>query len=347
MAGNSQLIQLKKELRAKKLHNIYLFYGEEAYLREKYLHDLMALIPDGGFPEFNRVTFVNRSFTRDDVSDAVESFPMMSEKKLIYFNDSHLFITKDDAVAKKPDEDEKVFWKNILKSPPADTIIIFNETSVDKKSAIYKAVAKSGFVIEFSYMQERDLTEWTLKQCLDAKVKLKKENAQLLVSLCDSGLSNIKNELDKLFSYCKDEITRNDIERVVSKPLQYRIFDLTDGILNGSTLSVLTVLNDLKTQNEPSFGTLYLLYSTFNRILKAQALKSAGKTYAEITSELGCHRFVAEKSIGYAQKIPSQVLIQLVSRVSDIDMEIKEGTVSDRDALEKYVLDAVHLMHST
>ena len=342
MAGNSQLIQLKKDIKEKKLHNIYLFYGEEAYLKEYYINQVTELIPDGGYPEFNRISFKLHNFSTEDISDAVESFPFMSDKKLIYFSGSGIFSSKGEKI----NDTEKQFWVNVFKSLTDDTILIFNETDIDKRGSVYKAAAKKGFVIEFSYMKESDLVNWVLKQSLDNKYKIDKRDIEYLVSLCDDGLSNLKNELDKLFSYCDDKIiSRHDIDRIVSKPLQFRIFDLTDGILDGNTSAVVSVLNELNTQNEPAFGTLYLLFSTFNRILKAKVLAENHTPYAEIVQRLGVHKFIAQKSIEYAQRISEKTLVKIVSAVSELDLAIKEGRLSDRAALEKYVFDAVALIN--
>ena len=47
--------------------------------------------------------------------------------------------------------------------------MIFDETSVDKRSALYKAAAKVGTVVEFTYLSEADLVTWVVKQFLQRK----------------------------------------------------------------------------------------------------------------------------------------------------------------------------------
>ncbi len=70
---------------------------------------------------------------------------------------------------------KKEFWTEKFKRISDDTVVIFDETAVDKRSALYKAAAKVGSVVEFTYLSEADLVTWVVKQFLNAKRRFQKK----------------------------------------------------------------------------------------------------------------------------------------------------------------------------
>ena len=148
---NGNLLKLKKQLKEGILAPLYVFYGEEDYLREMYVNRVKDCVPDGGFPDFNHIKIEGRDVAFSEYDDAWESFPMMTDKKLIHIKDSGIFQLKsgkDEAST----EEKKEFWTEKFKRISDDTVVIFDETAVDKRSALYKAAAKVVTVVEFTYL---------------------------------------------------------------------------------------------------------------------------------------------------------------------------------------------------
>lgn len=339
---NDALINLKNRLKEGILSPLYVFCGEEDFLRDMYVKRVIDCVPDGGFPEFNHIKLEGKDVPFSEYDDAWESFPMMTDKKLIHIKNSDIFSMKraEKGEVTASGEEKKEFWTEKLKRISDDTVVIFDEMNVDKRSALYKAAAKAGEVIEFEYLSEADLVTWVVKQCLNAKKKISKENAYYLITLCDPGLNNVNNELQKLMEYCDTEILRSDIERVVSKSMQVIVFELTDAIMAGNTARAMATLSDLKTVRENPFTMLYLLLSNFEKLLHTKLMQGASQS--EIASELKVAPFIARKYMDSASHFSLDALKWMVRRVAEIDFEIKEGKVSDWTALEQYVMECVY-----
>ena len=336
---NDDLLKLKKQLKDGILAPLYVFYGEETFMRDMYVGRVSEQVPDGGFPEFNHIVLNGADIPFSDYDDAWESFPMMAEKKLIHIKDSGIFSPKRTTGGPSTEE-KKEFWSEKFKRISDDTVVIFDESSVDKRSALYKAAAKAGTVVEFTYLSDADTVTWVIKQCLDAKKRISKENAYYLITLCDPGLSNINNELQKLLDFCDEEIYKSDIDRVVSKSMQVIVFELTDAIMAGNTQKAMAVLTDLKTVKENAFTLLYLMFSSFEKMLHAKLMQ--GYSQGEIASELGISPYIARKYIDGARGFSENALVWMVRRVAEIDLEIKEGRIDDWSALEQYVMECIH-----
>ena len=210
-SSGTSITELKNELSQGKLRPIYLFYGEEGYIKRTYEKKITDMVPDGGFPEFNHLKFEGTDTALSDYDDAWESFPMMTDKKLIIIRDSKIF--------KKANEETKEFWLEKFKRVSQENVVIFNESEIDKRGVLYKALQKTGMAVEFNYQSESDLVTWVNRQALNAKVKMSKDTAAYLVACVDPGLSNLTNEFNKLLSFCDGEITKSDVDRVVSKAM--------------------------------------------------------------------------------------------------------------------------------
>lgn len=338
---NDNLLKLKKQLSDNALSPLYVLYGEEEFLRELYVSRIIEKVPDGGFPEFNHITINGADAPFSEYDNAWEVFPMMTDKKLIHIKNSDIFLSKRSSSGGSSTEEKKEFWSEKFKRIADDTVVVFDETSVDKRSALYKAAAKAGVVVEFAYQSEADLVTWIIGRCLKAKKKISKENAYYLVTLCDPGLGNINNELGKLLDFCSDEIYKTDIDRIVSKSMQVIVFELTDAIMAGNTGKAIATLTDLKTVRESAFNLLYLLLASFEKMLHAKLLQ--GLSQNEIASELGVSPYIVRKYIDGAKGFDEDALTWMVRRVAELDMAIKEGRAEEWAALEQYVMECIHM----
>ena len=220
---------------------------------------------------------------------------MMTDKKLIHIKDSGIFQLKsgkDEAST----EEKKEFWTEKFKRISDDTVVIFDETAVDKRSALYKAAAKVGTVVEFTYLSEADLVTWVV-----------------------------------------------NIDRVVAKSMEVIVFELTDAIMLGNTQKAMETLADLKTVKENVFTLIYLMLSTFEKMLRVKLMNGASQ--AEVASGIGVPLLVARKYINSAKGFSEDSLVWMLRRVAEIDLAIKEGRVEEWNALEQYVAECIYRSH--
>lgn len=319
--------ELKKQIGANDIKQVYIFCGEEKYLAEFYLEKLLKIIPDGGLAEFNRMVVEDAKTPTEDIVDYAETYPMMSEKKTL--------IMRDTGVFKSASEEMKKLWLKIFSDFPEYLHVIFVETEIDKRSAIYKSAAAKGCVVEFAKLSPVDAVTWIERRFLKEKKKIKKETAAYLVDICGSDLSILKNETDKLVDFCDEEVTRSDIDRVVSKTLNVRVFEMTDAVMNHDADTALKILSDMKTVKESAFKILYILFGTFDKMLCAQLMLKEGETSDTIAKKLKIPPFIAKK---YMKKsFEEKFLADSVMKIAQTDLDIKEGRCDEWTALESFV----------
>ena len=134
---------------------LYLLTGEEIYLMEHYLHELTNAVTGGEADDFNSMV-VSREHTDEmSIYSFVESYPFMCDRKVL--------IIRNTGILKKATEEEKKYFPKLLESIPDYCVIIFYEPELDKRSAIYKAICKYGYVAEFPLQKGVALTNWVAK----------------------------------------------------------------------------------------------------------------------------------------------------------------------------------------
>ena len=319
--------ELKKNINEKAFKPVYLLFGEEDYLVELYLKRLSEAVDDGGMSDFNRFIAEDAKTPVSEISDFIDTYPMMSEKKLL--------IMRNTGILKSANEEVKSFWTHQLEDIPEYMVIVFAEKEADKRSMIYKAINKAGAVTEFAHLSPADTVTWAERQALAAKRKISKEKAEYLVEVCGEGLENLKNEIDKLLDYCDEEIMRSDIDRLVSKSLNVRVFEMTDAVMAHDADKALKILSDMKTVKESAYNILFTLFSTFDKMLYAGLLLREGENAEGIARKLKVPPFIARK---YMKKSFSEdFLIDCVCAAAQIDLAVKNGETDDWTALEQFV----------
>lgn len=331
----NSFLTLKQQLKSGKTGNLYLFFGEEVFIKDTYTKYMQNLVPDDGFADFNRI-FLDGKTAIEKIDDAIDAFPVMSEKKIIVVKDSGIFKARTDG-----GEEAREFWQERLKNLPDFVIVIFDEQEVDKRSALYKTVQKSGLAVEFNYLESYELVAWIVREAQKSGKKISKSAAEYLLSLCDAGLSNVKNELDKLINYCGDEIYQSDVEKVVSRPLSVVIFDITDAILKKNRDEAVKILLKLQENKVSAFNILYLLSSNFDKLLRCKLLLAEGASPDVIAAKIKLSPYVTRKYISDCKGFSEDFLIARICKTAEFDLAIKQGVTDEQTALMQYVFEAM------
>ncbi len=332
-AKEDSFLKLKQQIKNGETGNLYLFFGDEIFVKNMYLEKMKSLIPDGGFADFNSIYLEAADMTPDKVDDALNSFPMMADKKLV--------VVKDSGVFKSASQEIKDFCQERLSDVPDYVLLIFDEREVDKRSITYKAVAKHGLPVEFAYMKDYEVSAWVVREVQKTGKKISKDSADYLVAMCDAGIANVKNELDKLINYSDGEIYRSDIDKVVSKPMGIVVFEITDALIAGNGDKAMEVVLRMRENRESAFNILYLLSSAFDKMLYCKLMLSEGASYDGIASKLKLAPFIVRKYIDGAKQFSEEFLTERVMKTAECDLAIKQGETDEWNALLQYIFECI------
>lgn len=329
------LTKLKNDLKAGQIDKLYVFHGSEAYMKNYYLKQLMKTLVDDNFREFNLQIFEGNRVTPEQLSNAIDSYPAMAERKLIIINDLDLFKlpsafkdTLPEILSDLPDYVCLVFYYDII------------EFKQDKRLKINNILEKTGCFVEFSPLDRHDLVPWIKRRAKDLGKHIDDETCDYLVFVCGSLMTNLITEIEKAGAHSvTNAITKVNIDAVCTKVLDAVVFDLTDSIASGNFHKALEILNDLLMQK----NDIIMLFSAICRHI--QRLYSAKLAEHEQRGERFMLDLLGTRSSYYVNKILISVknsnlswLRKAVLLCGETDVSLKSANIDRQKTVELALL---------
>ncbi len=317
----------KTKLASDNLSGIYIFTGEEKYARKSAVDVLRKKFEDFGFPEFNIEVFEEKAATVEAIRAYAESFPVMSEYKLAIIKNSGIFKTATDEM--------KNFWQNLTEQFPEYLAVVFDEDNIDGRSALIKKMKPAGIYAEFNYKTPAELAAWCGKLFSTEGISVSEGVLEQLVFSCDDGMENLKNETEKLISYCGDKktVTAEDVSLIVRKSLKSRMFDMLDAISEKRAMQAYEMLGELKVCKESPVKITAMMGRHLSQLLKTALLLDENR-YGEIATELGIRPYFVKKYVEQAKASGTDRLAVMSAKCLETDFAIKSGKTDDWTAVE-------------
>lgn len=308
------------DINSKNFKSLYLITGEEIFLEEYYLKSLINTITDNSPDDFNTMTISRDTVDEMAITSFINSYPLMCDKKIL--------IIRNTGILKKATEDEKRFLPKILADIPDYAVIIFYENETDKRNAIYKAIEKNGYVAEFPFQKGSALTAWVTKILKANKKQMSAENIEHLIASCNPGMINIKCELEKLMCYKKENpvITRQDIDILVNKSVESKVFEMAEDIAKGNTKSAQKKLNDMKALGLKPLEILPAVFSKFSNYRKIKTLEKL--PISQIAAKTKSRDFFVKKDLQIIKSITEKQINNVIFLCQQADNNVKTG-ISD------------------
>ena len=118
---------LNEDLKTGQFKQIYLLYGEEAYLKKQYKDRFVkAMLPEGD--TFNYSYYEGKGVNPKEIIDLAETMPFFAERRLIVLENTGFLKNACPDLA------------DYVKQMPETTNMIFVEEELDKRGKLYKAI---------------------------------------------------------------------------------------------------------------------------------------------------------------------------------------------------------------
>lgn len=329
----AELKKLKDDITSGEIANLYIFHGEESYLKNHYVKQLEKLC-ESPFPEFDSVRIDGDTVTADSFRDAIESLPMGGGKKIVEIYDYPLFgsgALKEclpEMIGELPDYICLIFVFEALEFKP------------DKRLTLYKTISKAGEIIEFKRADVRELIPWLKRRFSSLGKEISNADAERMLFICGGLMTNLVTEVEKIAAGTKgNTVTASDIEKMASRSLEAGIFDLTDRISEGLFDKALLVLRDLLDMKNAPVSIVSMLTKHFRRLYGAKLGMQGGLSTDEITKLLGFNSsYPAKIAMRSAQRMQIKKLRLAQKLCLDADIALKSNNSDDQRTLELLLL---------
>lgn len=324
--------ELRKELSEGKAGNLYVFHGEETYLRDRSLEEMKALLLTGGLDDFNYHTLTGKDVTLERLHQLVDAIPMMSERTMVVVIDYDM------------DKGDREGLIELLSDLPEYVCLIFVydviEYKPDNRSKLPKLVKEKGKVVNFLRQDQARLGKWVAVRFQALGHEIGKADAEYLIFRCGDLMTGLISEIGKVGAYAKAQrITRQDIDAVTTPQLDAVIFNLTDAIAAGNFDRAFSVLGELLQMQEPAIKLLAALGKQLRQLYTARLALEERKSLSWYMEMWGVRReFQAQKLMQSARKFSLEWYRWALLRCEEADLALKSTGADGQEVLIELLL---------
>jgi len=324
------------DIKNKQLDKLYLFHGQENYVKEQALNQLVQMLVPSELKHLNYQALDGATVSADDIINACETLPFMSDRRLVVVKDLSPLLQGGRTTL---DEDK---LKNYLPRIPDTTCLVFYcEGQINRRKALFTTVSQIGIVIEFELLKPEEISTWVRSVLKRHGKHMDLAALQHYINIAGNRLEDIYNDLLKLIAYTgdKDTITSDDINKVVAPAAEYTVFQLVEAIGTMKVDQALTFLDKLLSEGENVFSLLAMIARQVRIIFQCKGYTQKGLSGKEIAQKLGIHPYVAKKCLEQSRYFTLEQLRMGLDECLKADYNIKSGKMQQRLGIEMLIIN--------
>lgn len=313
-----EIERIKESVARGNISAVHLWYGEDRFLIQEGLKVLKSFYfmsdPSGSGIE---------QVSAKELSPAA----IIERANTMSFFANRLVIVEDVTYFQDGQTADLEPFLDYFANPNPSTCLLFIAESVHRGRKFYKALDKTGEIMEFSAPKKPQ--EWLAWVQSELKARDKAMDSQVISQFIEwtghhTGV--LYQELDKLIIYVGDrqKITAEDIKAITPRSIETSIFDLLDAVASRSSAKALQALREVLLK-EPALKVLALLVRQVRLLLGCDSLRRHGGNIAEAPSQLGISPYEAQKVWQQANKLSTKQLSKALSECLNTDLALKTG----------------------
>ena len=311
------------------LKPVYLIYGSEELLlerAEKRLHDRLAAVAD---LDFNYETFDGASASADDVVNAANTMPFLSERRLVIVRN----VDKLDTASLER-------LAAYAKDPAPYTCLVLVATKIAKNSKLYRAVAAGGVAYEYAAPKRNEYAGEVAKLLRERGKTIAAPAAQLLVDIVGRDLRRLDVEAAKLATYVADadRVSADDVKAVAAASAEASVFELSDAVGERDVTRALRVLRRLLDAGETPLGVEAMLARHVRALIGAHALADRGVSPDAMAPEIGMAPWQARNAAKQASRYEPKELTVALGGLAAAEEEMKTSPTDAGLVIERWIV---------
>lgn len=297
---------------------IYQIYGKDAFLRETAL----KMLKDNGLsePDLNLTNYQGVDVLKepDDFLTAVKSYPFLSDKRYIVIYD---YYPNAKEVSSKR-------LSSVFNTPEETSVVIF--VNEKKCEALFKH--KNVTSIDCDRASVGFIAKFIRKEALKSNVIIGTQAVSKIIEYTSGDMSKIVGEVNKLVSFVgeNNEITESVVDGVISKDLDFEVYELSGFIADLKYDEAFFTLKEMLSKNQDKQILFITIYYHFRRLLHS-AISSLSES--ELAESLGVKEFAVRKYKAQARKFTPVKLKSICDKLASFDGAFKCGDISVDSAL--------------
>ena len=339
--------ELKAIIKENKLCGLFVFCGEEDYLKRYYLRKIKEkIVTNEVFAAFNYQRFDGEEIDFGALSDAVSAPPFMADRKLIewYYPNFNSVQEKDvQTMEELRSEIEEGGYATLIFVTSADGLDIGNPPK--RPSKAYERLSKGCKIVNFDFSDDVRLSDWITAHFASEGVGISKGLAREIIDRVGHSMEVLSLEIDKLICYVKSKegrtVTSDDISEITSATFESDAFGLTNAILDSDADRAFADIKDKRLRKTDSVMVLGAVSKLFGDLIIISSFLEEGLTQTEIAKKMKMHEYKAGLYIKAARKMGTKQLERALEICKNTDISSKTGGKDSYSGLERLISEVI------
>ena len=265
-----------KSIRERKFAPVYYVHGEDDFLKDEAVRQLVAAVVDPATRDFNLEVRRGGEIDPGTLASLLDTPPMMADRRMV--------VLRDVAALKK---DARAALDRYLARPAPETVLVLVTLGGEGKSDKKLEVA-AGITVCFDCLTDDRVPKWIEHQVSELGATIEERAVTLLHEAVGNDLPALTSELDKLISYAAGKpIDERAVAAIVGVRNGETIGDLLDAVLDRDAGRALALLPQVLEQ--PKMGAVPIVMTMATQFLAvawARALRDRGTPIGQMYNEL-------------------------------------------------------------
>lgn len=359
------------ELKNGIIQPLYVFEGDEVYLKNKLLKAIESLLIEPSTKPLDYVSFdySNQSSKVNIGQLSVETRtpPFLSKRRLVVVKNSSLFVLggkgkKEEKIQSEESQDEQdenpgenpvenpysakdrqSQILSLIQSGSDSCCLIFIEDKVDKRlKAIVEKIQETGTLALITKPDLREIRLWVKGEFAKSEISITADVCDYFIDRNDSNLQSMVCEIEKIVLFVqskgKNSVDKQEIDEIGSSDLKGSIFDIVDALSKKNAQEAYRLLELLLVQKQPIPLISFMLARHIRQLITAKESGNADS----IARRMKIIPFVSNKLFYQAKNFSFESLEDLYKECFESDLAVKTSKIQDRLALETLFASTVH-----
>lgn len=321
--------ELLRKLRTNQIPELILLHGPENFLVQRAVRAVRSAVLTGAQDDFNDDQFYGKEASAAQIIDAALTLPVFAPRRLVTIKDAHLLPAAElDALL------------SYLQNPVPETCLLLVADKVDSRRKFFQQFKKSGLVVEYKPLAERELPAHVRGFFDDHDLSITADALSLFCAMVGGSLNEVHGELEKLRTYLgsRDLVDVADVQAVVSRGRAENIFELGNAVGRGEAGRALQLAGSLMEAGEPPLKILSLVVRHFRQLWKIRELQVQRCSPKVIASGAGVPFFVVEGMIAQGKRFSRLDFQRAYELFLDTDLAMKSSGADAAALLESLLL---------
>ena len=273
--------------------------------------------------EFNYNVFDFEENSFEEIVDALQTPSFSSLKKVVVCKNPYFI--KDSKVKLPFTNDIKTLEEYINnENPDSEWIIICPKKYFSGKSKFINMISKVGEVENLLFEDENEFISYGNSLIEATKINIDSKAKEILFERCAGDVCKLEREIAKLAIF-NDKIDADIITKMVSRPLEDDVFELSNALLNKDHKRIMKLYSDLKLLKMEPINLIALLANQFRLIMQVLILKKENKKEADIATILQVHPYRVKMAIKHGYNYSLNDVKNILVELATLDAKIKTG----------------------